>query len=87
MTIRYDALYQSDSASNIGSVKFAPRLRGDIHISLKQRGGRTHHIELVRQPVGRWYWVRRDGKYSTKVPDATPSQIAEHIRRWLVANT
>ena len=64
-----------------------PRLPADIRISLKKRGGRTHRIELVRQPVGRRYWVRRDGKYSTKVPEATASQIAEHIRRWLVANT
>ena len=64
-----------------------PRLPADIRISLKTRGGPTHRIELVRQPAGRWYWVRRDGKYSTKVREATPSQIAEHIRRWLVANT
>jgi hypothetical protein len=46
-----------------------------------------HRIELVRQPVERRYWVRRDGKYSTKVPEATASQIAERIRRWLVTNT
>jgi hypothetical protein len=26
-------------------------------------------------------------KYSTKLPEATASRIAEHIRRWLVANT
>ncbi len=68
-------------------VKFVPRLPADIRISLKKRGGRTHRIELVRQPVGRRYWVGRDGKYSTKVPEAMASQIAEHIRRWLVANT
>ncbi len=64
-----------------------PRLPADIRISLKTRGGRTHRIELIRQPTGRRYWIRRDGKYSTKVPDATPTQIAERIRRWLVANT
>ncbi len=64
-----------------------PRLPADIRISLKTRGGPTHRIELVRQPAGRRDWVRRGGKYLTKVPEATPSQIAEHIRRWLVANT
>ncbi len=64
-----------------------PRLPADIRISLKKRGGPTHRIELVRQPAGQRYWVRRDGKYSTKVPEATATQIAEHIRRWLVANT
>jgi len=62
-------------------------LPADIRISLKKRGGPTHRIELVRQPAGRRYWVRRDGKYSQKVPEATATQIAERIRRWLVANT
>jgi hypothetical protein len=64
-----------------------PRLPADIRISLKKRGGPTYRIELVQQPVGRRYWVQRDGKYSTKVPEATATQIAERIRRWLVANT
>ena len=63
-----------------------PRLPADIRISLKTLGGPTHCIELVRHPTGRRYWVRRDDKYSTKVPEATASQIAEHIRHWLVAN-
>jgi hypothetical protein len=53
---------------------------------LKKRGGPTHRIELVRQLIG-LFWFRKDGKYSTKVPEATASQIAERIRRWLVANT
>ena len=30
-----------------------PRLAADIRISLKVRGGKTHRIELIRQPVGR----------------------------------
>ena len=63
-----------------------PRLPADIRISLKKRGGRTHRIELVRQPFGKRYWIRRNGEPSTKVPEATASQIAEHIRRWLVKN-
>jgi len=49
--------------------------------------GSTHGIEFVRQAVGRRYWVHQDGKYSTEVPEATATQIAERIRRWLVANT
>jgi hypothetical protein len=28
-----------------------PRLPADIRISLKKRGGPTHRIELIRQPV------------------------------------
>jgi hypothetical protein len=64
-----------------------PRLPADIRISLKKRGGRTHRIELVRQPVGKRYWIRRDGKESAKLPEATASQIAERIRRWLVSKT
>jgi hypothetical protein len=62
-----------------------PRLRADIRISLKRRGGPTHRIELIRQPAGKRYWIRRDGRDSTKVPEATASEIAERIRRWLVA--
>ena len=62
-----------------------PRLRADIRISLKKRGGPTHRIELIRQLVGKRYWIRRDGKDSAKLPEATASQIAERIRRWLVS--
>ncbi len=61
------------------------RLPADIRISLKKRGGPTHRIELIRQPVGRRYWIRRNGKESAKVPEATATQIAERIRRWLVS--
>ena len=64
-----------------------PRLEADIRISLKKRGDHTYRIELIRQPIRRRYWVRRDGKYSTKVREATATQIAERIRRWLVANS
>ena len=64
-----------------------PRLRADIRISLKKRGGPTHRIELIRQPVGKRYWIRRDGKDSAKLPEVTASQIAERIRRWLVSKT
>ena len=61
-----------------------PRLPAEIRISLKKRGGPTHRIELIRQPVGKRYWIRRDGKGSTKLPEATANRIAERIRRWLV---
>jgi hypothetical protein len=64
-----------------------PRLPADIRISLKKRGGRTHRIELIRQPLGKRYWIRRDGKDSTKLPEATASQIAERIRRRLVSKS
>ena len=71
--------------SQFQRVKNAPRLPADIRISLKKRGGPTHRIELIRQPVGKRYWIRRDGKDSTKLPEATASQIAERIRRWFVS--
>jgi len=61
-----------------------PRLPAEIRISQKKRGGPTHRIELIRQPVGKRYWIRRDGKDSTKLPEATAHRIAERIRRWLV---
>jgi len=62
-----------------------PRLPAEIRISLKKRGGPTHRIELIRQPVGKRDWIRRDGKDSTKLPEATANRIAERIRRWGVA--
>ena len=61
------------------------RLPADIRISLKKRGGPRHRIELIRKPSDKRYWVRRDGKFSAKVPEATATEIAERIRRWLVA--
>jgi hypothetical protein len=60
-----------------------PRLPADFRISLKKRGQRTHRIELIRQPLGGRFWVRRDGKRSKEMPEGTASQIAERIRRWL----
>ena len=59
------------------------RLPADIRISLKKRGGQTHRIELIRQPVGKRFWIRRDGKSSDKLPVATATQIANELRRWL----
>ena len=61
-----------------------PRLPADIRISLKRRGGKTHRIELVRNPFNQRFWVRRNGKQSAKLPEATATEIADHIRRWLV---
>jgi hypothetical protein len=43
-----------------------PRLPAHIRISLKKRGGPTHRTELIRQPVGKRYWIRRDGKDSAE---------------------
>jgi hypothetical protein len=64
-----------------------PRLTADIRISLKKRGGPTHRIELIRQPVGKRFWIRHNGKPSTKVPEGTASQIAERIRHWLLSKS
>jgi len=61
-----------------------PRLPADIRISLKRRGGKTCRIELVRNPFKQRFWVRRDGKQSAKMPEATATEIADQIRRWLV---
>ena len=61
-----------------------PRLPADFRISLKRRGGKTHRIELVRNPFNQRFWVRRNGKQSLKLPEATATEIADHIRRWLV---
>jgi hypothetical protein len=63
-----------------------PRSPADIRISLKRRGGKTHRIELIRNPFSRRFWIRRNGKRSTKMPQATATEIADEIRRWLVGS-
>jgi len=63
-----------------------PRRPADLRISIKKRGGKTHRIELIRQPFGQKFWVRRDGKLSQTLPEATASEIADRIRRWIVAD-
>ena len=57
----------------------------DMRISLKRRGGKTYRIELIRQPFRRRFWIRRDGRKSKKMPEATATEIAEAVRKWLVA--
>jgi len=47
---------------------------------LKRRGGKTHRIELVRNPFNQWFWVRRNGKQAAKLPEATATEIADQIR-------
>ena len=60
-----------------------PRPPASIRISLKERGGPTYRIELVRVPFTRRFRVRRNGTKSTKLPEGTATDIAEEIRRWL----
>lgn len=48
-----------------------PRLPADFRISLKRRGGRTYRIELVRNPFNQRFWVRKNGKQSLKLPEAS----------------
>ena len=56
-----------------------PRLPADIRISLKRRGGRTHRIELVRNSFKQRFWVRRDGKQSARLPEATATDIRRAV--------
>ena len=60
-----------------------PRPPASIRISLKERGGPTHRIELVRVPFTRRFRVRRNGTKSTKLPEGTATDIADEIRRCL----
>ena len=41
-------------------------------------------MELVRNPFNQRFWVRTNGKQSLKLPEATATEIANQIRRWLV---
>ncbi len=60
-----------------------PRLQADIRISIKRTGGRCHRIELIRQPVGVRYWVRTNGRNSTRLPEATATEIAARLRHMI----
>jgi len=62
------------------------RLPADIRISLKRRGGKTHRVELVRNPFNQRFWVRVGGRGSAKLPEATATEIADRIRRWLIGS-
>ncbi len=58
----------------------------DIRISLKRRGGKTHRVEVIQIPMTKRFWIRRDGRKSTRMSEATASQVAAQIRRWLVGS-
>ncbi len=60
-----------------------PRLKADIRISVKINGKPTRKIELIRQPFGTRFWIRLDGRTSTKLPEATATEIADRLRRWI----
>ncbi len=59
------------------------RPSASIRISLKERGGPTHRIELVKIPFTKRFRIRRNGTKSAKLPEATATEVAEEIRRWL----
>ena len=62
-----------------------PRPPANIRISLKERGGPAHRIELVKIPFTRRFRIRRNGTKSTKLPEGTATDIADEIRHWLAA--
>lgn len=62
------------------------RLRSDVRISVRIGGGHTRRIELYRQPAGRKFWVRLDGRLS-KVSENTVTGVTTLIRKWIVEKT
>lgn len=56
-----------------------PRLKSDVRISIKLKG-KLIKLELIKQPVGKKFWLRVDGKNSTRLPEATATTIADKIR-------
>lgn len=61
-----------------------PRPKSDIRISLKGRDGKPVRLNLIEKLDGRWM-VMRGGKQSKKLPDATTTEIANHLRNWMVS--
>jgi hypothetical protein len=58
-----------------------------IRIGLKERGDANHRIELVKIPFAKRFRIRCDGTKSTKLPEATATEVTEGIRRWLAKRT
>jgi len=62
------------------------RLTATIRISLKNNEtGECHKVELVRFPFpARKYMLRFDGKPSTKVQEASLTQVCAKMRKLLI---
>ena len=59
------------------------KLRANIRISIRIDGKPNRKIELIRQPSGKRYWLRVDGKYSKRYEDITITELSDQLRRWL----
>ena len=62
-----------------------PRLEADHRISIKSRAsGKSHKIELIRMKNCNRFWVRYNGRNSTKVPNgATLTWVVNEMRKLL----
>ena len=52
-----------------------------INISLN---GKRHVLELIAQPFPDRYWLRYQGKNSTKMPECTISKLMNEVRELIV---
>ena len=59
-----------------------PRLPAEIRISLKNAWA-THRIELIRQPVGKRYWISQATRTPPSCPRFGESDGSHDARRWL----
>ena len=56
-----------------------PRLKSSVRISIKLKG-KLIKLELIKQPFGKKFWLRVDGKNSEKLPEATATTVSNRIR-------
>lgn len=59
------------------------RRKAAIRVTVKV-GAKLFKLELVPQPFNRRYWLRVNGKNSTKMPSCTVSGLMDEVRRIIV---
>ena len=60
------------------------RLQSDFRVSVKHKDGRVQKIELIRQPIGKKFWIRVGGKNTEDRKGVTLSEFFAELRKWFV---
>ena len=58
------------------------RPKTDVRISLKGKDGHTVRVGLIKSLGGGWF-IYRDGKVSSRHPQASATKIGELVTLWL----
>lgn len=59
------------------------RSKATVRVSIAVNG-KLHKLELIPQPWEGRYWLRYNGKNSTKMPECTISKLMNEVRELIV---